>query len=86
MKYSKQGKNWKGICVREKPPHTRTNALSNSVKHTSDLSKERSTNTPDGSVESLFSLSESLTREGMPAKAFAGTAVIFLLLRSRRPA
>jgi hypothetical protein len=86
MKYSKQGKNWKGICVREKPPHTRTNALSNSVKHTSDLSKERSTNTPDGSVESLFSLSESLTREVMPAKAFAGTAVIFLLLRSRRPA
>jgi hypothetical protein len=72
------------ICVWERDTHT--NSLSNSLKHTSDLSEDRSTNTPDGSVESLFSLRESLPREGMPLNAFTGTTVIFLLLRSRRPA
>jgi hypothetical protein len=89
MKYTKQDNCTKlevHMCERETPTHARTNTLSNSLKHTSDLSEERSTNTPDGSVESLFSLSESLTREGMPLKAFTGTAVIFLLLRSKRPA
>ena len=67
-------------------PQRNGNTLSNSLKHTSDLSEERFENTPDGSVESLFSLSESLKRKGMPSNAFAGTTVIFLLLRSRRPA
>ena len=71
-------------CVRERDKHT--NSLSKSLKHTSDLSEDRSTNTPDGSVESLFSLRESLTREGMPLNAVTGTTVIFLLLKSRRPA
>ena len=80
----KESKKKKCKCLREKRTHNYS--LFYSLEHTSDLSEERSTNTPDGSVESLFSLSESLTREVMPAKAFAGTAVIFLLLRSRRPA
>ena len=56
------------------------------VQKYADLSEERFENTPDGSEESLFSLSESLTRKGIPSKAFTGTAVIFLLLRSRRTA
>ena len=69
MKYTKQDNCTKlevHLCERATPPNTRTNTLSNSLKHTSDLSEERLENTPDGSVESLFSLSESLTSEGMP--------------------
>jgi hypothetical protein len=50
------------VCVRERETHT--HSLPHSLKHTSNLSAERSENTPDGSVLSWLEFSQSELRGG----------------------